>query len=72
MRIYLEIDVSNCRSCPLRTEDHSHGSIGSYCRHPEAPEGYGNIIEDIYNIPVWCPGGRKKYDRFSTEGKTLL
>lgn len=60
MKIYLELDVNNCRDCVLRDEDRGHGSMGSFCNHPEAPEGYGNIIENIDCIPDWCPGKKKR------------
>lgn len=63
MKIYLELDVKNCRDCILRAEDHGHGSMGSSCQHPKAPDGYGSIIEDIDSIPSWCPG------KTSTKGK---
>jgi len=60
MKIYLELDVTNCRNCILRGEDRGHGSMGSFCQHPESPEGYGAMIADIDHIPTWCPGNTKK------------
>lgn len=54
----LEIEVTDCRDCPMRKEYHEQGGHWSGCTHKDhKQEGYGNTlyVDEFYSTPVWCP-----------------
>jgi len=57
MIISLKIETVSCKSCPLRRHNVGHGECFDYCGHPDAPAGYGSVIDDRAGLfPKWCPG----------------
>jgi len=53
------IEVTDCRDCPYRYDNRSHGECWAECSHPEAPGGFKNILwgcqEHFEKVPGWCP-----------------
>jgi hypothetical protein len=49
-------EVTECHACPLRRSHMGHGEYWDYCGHPQAPDGYDNIIPHKHNgFPKFCP-----------------
>ena len=59
IKIVRYIDApKGCDDCPLR---HYMTNEGSFCRHPDAPEGYSaeirlkSMSRNAHETPEWCP-----------------
>ena len=58
----LKIDVKDCRDCPYKKSNRSHGECWEYCDHPDRDEnhrGYDSILwgcqDEFKKVPEWCP-----------------
>ena len=61
----LEVEVKDCRDCPMRHSHRGHGECWEECCHPEFPGGaYDNILwgcqESFKEIPKLCPLKKKE------------
>lgn len=52
--------VTCCNDCPLRGSNRGHGENFEYCKHWEAPQGYGAVISNPSLVPSFCPLKRGK------------
>lgn len=56
----LEIEVKDCKSCPMAHYHRGHGECWTECRHPDhGREAYESILfgcyESFKGVPKWCP-----------------
>ena len=50
--------VGKCIECPFKTKENDGYATLIVCQHPDAPEGYGGMIDDIesrHQFPTFCP-----------------
>ena len=57
--IIILFTVDGCQNCPLKRK-----AEWFYCSHPDAPDGYGNVLNVLENkeTPDWCPGKTMKIE----------
>lgn len=60
MKIFIEVDINNCKDCLYKKYHYGHGECWYYCSHPDNGRGgYENILwgcqEEFKEIPEWCP-----------------
>ena len=56
----LEIEVTDCRDCPMAHDHRGHGECWKECAHPDyRGDPYGNILwgcgAEFKAVPNWCP-----------------
>lgn len=56
----LEIEVADCRDCPMARDHRGHGECWTYCAHPNNGRGaYEDILwgcgAEFEAVPDWCP-----------------
>jgi hypothetical protein len=60
VKITIEHDVKDCRSCPFRYHHYGQGECWEECHHPQnGKDVYENILwgcqEQFKRVPDWCP-----------------